>query len=110
MACSSYIRQQTLGPQHPDAASSYNNFANVLSDQGDLKEAKEYHERALPIRQQTLGPKHSDAASSYYNLANVLSDQGDLKQAKGSIMSVLLLLYNKLWVLNILNSQVLITT
>ena len=35
--------------------SSYNNLANVLSDQGDLKQAKEYHERALAIRQRTLG-------------------------------------------------------
>ena len=56
--------QQTLGPQHPDVASSYNNLATVLSDQGDLKQAKEYHERALAIRQQTLGPQHPDLAQS----------------------------------------------
>ena len=56
--------QQTLRPQHPDVASSYNNLATVLSDQGDLKQAKEYHERALAIRQQTLGPQHPDLAQS----------------------------------------------
>ena len=56
------IRQQTLGPQHPDVASSYNNLATVLYKQGDLKQAKEYHERALAIRQQTLGPQHPDVA------------------------------------------------
>ena len=50
------IRQQTLGPQHPDFATSYNNLANVLSGQGDLKKAKEYHERAPAIREQTLWP------------------------------------------------------
>ena len=59
--------QQTLGAQHPGVASSYNNLATVLSDQGDLKQAKEHHERALAIRQQTLGPQHPDVATSYNN-------------------------------------------
>ena len=76
------ILLQTLGPQHPDLTSSYNNVALVLRGQGDLKQAKEYHERALAIRLQTLGPQHPDVASSYNNLATVLHDQGDLKQAK----------------------------
>ena len=71
-----------MGPQHPDVASSYNNVALVLHGQGDLKQAKEYHERALAIFLQTLGPQHPDVASSYNNVANVLGDQGDLKQAK----------------------------
>ena len=53
--------------------SSYNNLANVLRDQGDLKQAKEYHERALAIRQQTLGPQHPDVASSYNKLATCTS-------------------------------------
>jgi len=57
-------------------------LATVLSDLGDLKQAKEYHERALAIRLQKLGPDHVDVASSYNNLANVLSDLGDLKQVK----------------------------
>ena len=47
--------QQTLGPQHPDVVSSCDNLAAEVSDQGDLKQAKEYHKRALAIRQQTLG-------------------------------------------------------
>ena len=76
------IRLQTLGPQHPDVATSYNNVAIVLRDEGDLKQAKEYHERALAIRLQTLGPQHPDVAASYNNVAIVLCDQGDLNQAK----------------------------
>ena len=58
------------------------NLATVLRDQGDLKQAKEYHEHALAIRQQTLGPQNPDVPISYNNLGNVLGDQGDLKQAK----------------------------
>ena len=75
------IRRQTLGPQHPDVASSYHNLASVLGDQGDLKQAKEYHERALAIRQQTLEPQHPDFAFSYNSSATVLRDHGDLKKA-----------------------------
>ena len=29
------IRHRTLGPQRPDVATSYNNLATVLRDQGD---------------------------------------------------------------------------
>ena len=67
-----------MGPQHPDVASSFSNLASVLSRQGDLKQAKEYHERALAIRQKTLGPQHPDVASSYNNLANIHRDPCDL--------------------------------
>ena len=74
--------KQTFGPQHPVVVGSYNNFAIVLGDQGDMKQAMEYHERTLAIRQQTLGPQRPKVASSYNNLANVLRKQGDLKQTK----------------------------
>ena len=37
------IREQTLGPQHPDVATSCNKLANALSVEGELKEAKEYN-------------------------------------------------------------------
>ena len=45
-----------LGPQHPDVATSYRNLVLVLGDQGDLKQAKEYHECTLAILQQPVGP------------------------------------------------------
>ena len=45
----------------------YNNLDTVLKYQGDVKQAKEYHERAFAIRQQTLGPRHRDVGSSYNN-------------------------------------------
>ena len=81
--------QQALGPQHPDVASSYNNLANIVRAQGNLRQAKEYHELALAIREKTLGLQHPDVASSYNNLANVLNDQGDLKEAKEYYLSLI---------------------
>ena len=35
--------------QHLDVATSYNNLANVLRDQGELKQAKEYEQRAHAV-------------------------------------------------------------
>ena len=49
----------------------YNNLATVHKYQSDLKQAKEYHERALSIRKQTLGSQHPYIATSYKNLASV---------------------------------------
>ena len=59
----------------------YNKLATVLKGQGDLKQAKEYHERAFAIGQQTLGPQHPDVTSSYNNFAALLCDKGDLEKA-----------------------------
>ena len=56
-----------MDPQHPDVAISHNNLATLVRDQGDLEQAKEYHERALAIMPETLtlGPQHPDVATSY---------------------------------------------
>ena len=72
------IRQQTLGPQHPDVATYYKKLVTFLRDRGGLKKSKEYHKRALAVRQETLGPQHPDVASSYKNLASMLKYQGNL--------------------------------
>ena len=48
-------------------ASSYNKVASVLRGQGDLKQAKEYHEHALGIYEQTFWPQHPDVATSSNN-------------------------------------------
>ena len=58
-----------MGSQHPSVATSYGNLATVLRDQGDLKQAKEYHERALTIRLQTLGSQHPGVATSLWQLS-----------------------------------------
>ena len=42
----------------------FNNLAFVLKYQGELKQSKEYHERAPGITQQTTGSQHPDVATS----------------------------------------------
>jgi tetratricopeptide (TPR) repeat protein len=75
------IREQTLGPDHPDTASSLNNLGGLLDSQGDLAGARPYYERALAIREKVLGSDHPDTATSLNNVGGLLNSQGDLAGA-----------------------------
>ena len=57
-------------------------MAEIYKQLGDLKQAKEYQQRALKIRLDKLGPKHVKVAKTYNNLASIYEDLGDLEQAK----------------------------
>ena len=76
------IREQVLGPNHPDTAKSLNNLAAALWAQGELAAARPLHERALAIWEQTLGPDHPHTAVSLHNLAVTFTSQGELAAAK----------------------------
>ena len=78
------IREQQLGPQHPDTATSLNNLALLYHDQGKYEQAEPLFQRALAIREQQLGPQHPDTATSLNNLGMLYSnqDQGKYKQAE----------------------------
>jgi tetratricopeptide (TPR) repeat protein len=76
------IRENTLGPEHPDTAESLNNLAHLLQAQGDFAGARPLYERALAIREKTLGPEHPDTAVGLNNLAHLLQAQGDLAGAR----------------------------
>ncbi len=76
------IREEALGPEHPEVATSLNNLAGLLQDEGDLVGARPLYERALAIREKTLGPEHPDTATSLGNLASLLQDLGDLAGAR----------------------------
>jgi Tetratricopeptide repeat len=66
------IRETRLGTDHPTTASSLNNLAVVLADQGDLDAARSLHERALAIREARLGADHPDTMRSRKDLAAVV--------------------------------------
>ena len=76
------IREQVLGPNHPDTAQSLNNLAALYDSQGDYERARPLYERAFAIREQVLGPNHPDTAQSLNNLAFLYDSQGDYERAK----------------------------
>ncbi|MEO0515360.1 MAG: tetratricopeptide repeat protein [Planctomycetota bacterium] len=63
-------------------ATSMNNLARVMQDQGELQRARELHEKTLELRRRLLGEEHPDVATSMNHLASVIQDQGDLREAR----------------------------
>jgi tetratricopeptide (TPR) repeat protein len=76
------IREQALGPSHPDVAESLNNLAMIHYYRGMYEQAEPLYQHALSIREQVLGPQHHDTAQSLNNLANLYRNQGKYAQAE----------------------------
>jgi class 3 adenylate cyclase/tetratricopeptide (TPR) repeat protein len=76
------IREQALGPGHPEVATSLNNLAMVYNNQGRYAEAELLCTRALSIWEQALGPDHLDGAESLGNLAQAYREQGKYADAE----------------------------
>ena len=71
------IREEVLGSEHPDVATSLNNLASLLRSQARYAEAEPLYRRALAIQEQALGPDHPDTAGSLNNLSSLLYVQGN---------------------------------
>jgi tetratricopeptide (TPR) repeat protein len=76
------IREQQLGPEHPDVATSLTGLASLYSQQGRYGEVEPLYQRALQIREQQLGPEHPDVATSLNGLANLYKNQGKDAEAE----------------------------
>ena len=76
------IAEKTLGPDHPDVATSLNNLAGLYRAQGQYAKAEPLYQRSLAIREKTLGPDHPDVATSLNNLAGLYQDQGQYAKAE----------------------------
>ena len=75
------IVEEALGPEHPNTASSLNNLARLLQDQGDLAGARPLLERALAIREKALGPEHLLTKGSAHVAADALAALGRADEA-----------------------------
>ncbi len=76
------IQEKSLGPDHPDVASSLNKLAMLLSIKSDYEGAEPLYRRALVIREKALGPDHPTVAGSLNNLANLLYRKADYEGAE----------------------------
>jgi tetratricopeptide (TPR) repeat protein/class 3 adenylate cyclase len=79
------IREEFLGPDHPDVAESLSNVANLYFVQADYARAEPLCKRSLTIREEVLGSDHPDVAESLHNLAELYLKQG--KYDKGESLS-----------------------
>lgn len=75
------IREQALGPEHPDVAASVHALATLSHEQGRYPEARLLYQRALSIRERVFGPAHSQVAQSLNNLAFLCYAQGQYQEA-----------------------------
>jgi hypothetical protein len=62
------IRQQALGPRHPDTAISLWWMSTLLEAEGKLRQARDYLAQALAIFEAAL-PDHPNTATVRRNLA-----------------------------------------
>jgi serine/threonine protein kinase len=76
------IRTKSLGPDHPDVATTLSELGTVLWRKGEFAKAKALQEQALTIREKRLGPDSEVVASSLHNLGTLNWSQGDYDEAR----------------------------
>ena len=64
------ILEKTLGPEHPDVATSLNNLALIQIDQGKQGDAISRQRRVFDIYEKKMGPEHPNTAAALNNLAS----------------------------------------
>ena len=76
------IKEQALGPDHPDVAYTLTNLANLYNDQAKYAEAEPMYQSALRIWEQALGSDHPNVALALNGLANLYEEQGKYAEAE----------------------------
>jgi tetratricopeptide (TPR) repeat protein len=76
------LRQQVLGPEHPEALASLHDLARVRWKQSKLAEAIAFERQALEKRRLVLGAEHKDTLFSQLNLGLFLSEFGQFDEAE----------------------------
>jgi len=83
------LREQALGPSHPDVAVSLNNIAFILKAMGDNAGARSHFDRAINIAEKAFGPNHPEVALKLNNLGAFLEDTGQHVAARAVFERVL---------------------
>lgn len=69
-------QETTLGPNHPETATTWNNLASLLTATGRETEAEQYQHKAYTAMQKSLGPRHVRTGLAASNLADILRARG----------------------------------
>jgi tetratricopeptide (TPR) repeat protein len=86
------MRERTLGPDHPDVATSLMQLADVYACWGRGAEAEPLYLRALAIWEKAFGlfgPDHPDIAQTLNGLARVYRDQERNAEAQAALTRAL---------------------
>jgi len=76
------IREQQLGPEHPETATRLGNLALLYDSQGKDEQAEPLYVRALAILEQSLGSQHPHTQQTRQNYAILLRAMGRDEEAK----------------------------
>jgi tetratricopeptide (TPR) repeat protein len=75
------IREKSLGKDHPDTATTYNNIGFVLKSKGEYEDALKMYNKCLTIQEKSLGKDHPYTATTYSNIGLVLDTKGEYDEA-----------------------------
>ena len=89
------LREQALGPNHADVASSLENLATLYSAQGRYADVEPLLERSVTIRESVLGPDDPSLAPPLNDLAFVFSRQQRYSEAEVLYQHALLIIEKK---------------
>jgi tetratricopeptide (TPR) repeat protein len=87
------IIEASLGPDHPEVATTLNNLAAVLLETSRLEEAESLLKRALTIEEESFGPNHPKVAPTLNNLAILLQKTNRLSEAEPLMWQTLQLFF-----------------
>jgi tetratricopeptide (TPR) repeat protein/DNA-binding XRE family transcriptional regulator len=77
-----HIREQVLGPEHPEVATLLNYLAAIFYEQSKYAEVERLLQRVLRIREQALGTEHPDVARALNNLGELYRMQSKYAEAE----------------------------
>ena len=90
------IRENILGPEHPDTALSLHDLADLYFDQRDYEHAYSYLDRTIAIQRKALNAEHPDLAWSLHDLGVLYTTSGKYEQAE-SFFQQALSIYEKIY-------------
>ena len=75
------LREQALGPRHPEVAKNLDNVADCLLEMGDIPQALEHYQQARKIFLARHGERHLDSAINLHLIAKAQAEMGDYDES-----------------------------
>jgi tetratricopeptide (TPR) repeat protein len=83
------IREQTIGPEHPDTLWTRHELAWLAASEGRWAAAEAAYRAVLEARRRALGDEHPDTLMAFHELGWVVANQGRPQEAEQMLTQVL---------------------